>query len=144
MFVSYSGVFYRISDKGDTAQLVDTYAFTKDIPGDWAPGGYAVMGYNAPHGIMFVLMHAGAKDGSHKEASEEIWAVDLAHRTVLYRSAAKGLIQIAVSQGKTPLVFGLARRGGGLFRFEVDTTAKFAAKLTHQVPLQDAAAVTVR
>ena len=144
VFVSYSGVFYRISDKGDTAQLVDTYAFTKDIPGDWAPGGYAVMGYNAPHGIMFVLMHAGAKDGSHKEASEEIWAVDLAHRTVLYRSAAKGLIQIAVSQGKTPLVFGLARRGGGLFRFEVDPTAKFAAKLTHQVPLQDAAAVTVR
>lgn len=144
VFVSYSGVFYRISDKGEGAQLVDTFAFAKGVPGEWAPGGYAVMGYSAPYGIMFVAMHSGAKDGSHKDPSEEIWAVDLAHRTVLYRSAAKGLTQIAVSQGKVPLIFGVARHGGGLFRFEVDPTAKFAAKLTHQIELHDAAAVSVR
>ena len=144
VFVSYSGVFYRVSDKGDAAELVDTYAFAKDIEGDWAPGGYAVMGYSAPYGIMFVLMHPDAKDGGHKDASKEIWAVDLVHKTVLYRSVAKDLTQVAVSQGKTPLVFGVNSHGGGLFRFEVDPTAKFAAKLTHQIALKDAAAVTVR
>jgi methylamine dehydrogenase heavy chain len=144
MFVSYSGVFYRISDKGDAAELVDTYPFAKDIPGGWAPSGYSVMGYSARHGIMFVLMHPDAKDGSHKDASQEIWAVDLARKTVLYRSVAKGLTQVAVSQGQTPLVFGVNSHGGGLFRFEVDPTAKFAAKLTHQIALKDAAAVTVR
>lgn len=144
VFVSYSGVFHRVSDKGDAAELVDTYAFAKDIPGGWAPSGYAVMGYSAPYGIMFVLMHPDAKDGSHKDLSHEIWAVDLNNKTVLYRSAAKGLTQVAVSQGKTPLVFGVNSHGGGLFRFEVDPTAKFAAKLTHQIALKDAAAVTVR
>jgi methylamine dehydrogenase heavy chain len=143
VFVSYSGVFYRISDKGETAQLVDTFDFTKDIPGAWAPGGYAIMGYNARHGIMFVAMHSGSKNGGHKDASEEIWAVDLAHKTVLYRSVAKGLTQLAVSQGDVPLIFGTTRRGG-LYRFEADPTAKFAAKLTHQIELADAAAVSVR
>jgi len=91
-----------------------------------------------------VAMHSGSKDGGHKDGSEEIWAVDVAHKTVLYRSVAKGLTQIAVSQGKVPLIFGVASHGGGLFRFEVDPTAKFAAKLTHQIALRDAAAVTVR
>jgi methylamine dehydrogenase heavy chain len=42
------------------------------------------------------------------------------------------------------MVFGVNSHGGGLFRFEVDPTAKFAAKLTHQIALKDAAAVTVR
>ena len=143
-FVSYNGVFYRVSDKGETARLVDTYAFTRGVEGDWAPGGYAIMGYSAPYGIMFVAMHSGSKDGGHKDGSEEIWAVDLAHKAVLYRSVAKGLTQIAVSQGKIPLVFGVASHGGGLFRFEVDPTARFAAKLTHQIALRDAAAVVVR
>lgn len=144
MFVSYSGVFYRVSDKGDVAELVDTYAFTKNIPGEWAPGGYAIMGYSAPYGIMFVLMHPDAKDGSHKEQSQEIWAVDVAHKMVLYRSAAKDLTQIAVSQGKVPLIFAVNSHAGGVYRFEVDPSAKFAAKLTHQIALRDAAAVAVR
>lgn len=144
MFVSYTGVFYRISDKGPTAELVDTYDFAKGIEGAWAPGGYAIMGYSAPYGVMFVLMHPDAKDGGHKNPSAEIWAVDVKNRQVLYRSTAKGLTQIAVSQGKVPLIFGVDNHKGGLYRFEVDPTAKFAAKLTHELKVEDASAVAVR
>lgn len=144
VFLSYSGAFYRISDKGDSAELVDTFAFAKDVPGQWAPGGYAVMGYNAPNGIMFVLMHSQAKEGSHKNRSEEIWAVDLAHKTVLYRSVAKGLSQIAVSQDKNPLIFGVNGGTGGVYRFEADPTAKFAAKLTHELTVDGVSTVAVR
>ena len=144
MFVSYSGVFYRVSDKGDVAELVDTFAFTKGVPGEWAPGGSASMGYNAPNEVMFVAMHPGAKDGSHKDSSQEIWAVDLKTKTVMYRSVAKGLTQIAVTQDPIPLVFGVNSHDGGLYRFEVDPTARFAAKLTHHIPLKDAAYVVVR
>jgi methylamine dehydrogenase heavy chain len=144
MFVSYSGVLYRVSDKGDVAELVDTFAFAKGVAGDWAPGGYAVMGYNAPNRVMFVIMHSGAKDGSHKNLSEELWAVDLKTKTVQYRSVAKGLTQIAVSQDPIPLIFGVNSHLGGLYRFEADPTARFAAKLTHELPVKDAAYAVVR
>lgn len=144
MFVSYSGVLYRVSDKGDAAELVDTFAFAKGVPGDWAPGGYSVMGYNAPTGVMFVIMHSGAKDGSHKNVSEELWAVDLKKKTLQYRSVAKGLTQISVSQDPIPLIFGVNNHVGGLYRFEADPTARFAAKLTHELPVKDAAYVVVR
>lgn len=144
VFVSFSGVFYRISDRGDVAELVDTYTFTKGIEGAWAPGGYAVMAYSAPTGVMFVIMHPDAKEGSHKDASREIWAVDMAHKQVLYRSAAKGLTQLAVSQGAIPIVFGVNSHDGGLYRFEADPTARFAAKLTHEVALRDAASVVAQ
>ena len=137
-FMSYKGVLYRVSDKGPAAKLVETYAITDGIAGDWAPGGYEVMSYSAPYGIMFVLMHSGAKDGSHKNPSEEIWAVDVAKKTVLYRSVAKGLTHLAVTQAKVPLVFGVDGHGGGLYRFEVDPAARFAAKLTNEIELKDA------
>lgn len=141
VFVSYSGVFYRISDTGDVAKLLSTYAFAEGIPGAWAPGGYEVMGYNAPSGVMFVAMHSGAKDGSHKNGSEEIWAVDLGKKSVLYRSVAKGLTHLTVSQDKMPVVFGTNSHDEGLYRFEVDPTARFAAKLTHDVKLRNASYV---
>lgn len=138
VFVSYGGTFYRVSDAGDAAKLVSTYAFTEGVAGAWAPGGYEIMGYSAPYDVMFVSMHSGAKNGSHKNGSEEIWAVDLGKKAVLYRSVAKGLTHIAVSQGPIPLVFGANSHGKGFYRFEVDPTAKFAAKLTHEVQLENA------
>lgn len=138
VFVSYSGVFYRVSDSGDVARLVNTYAFARDLPGEWAPGGYEVMGYNEPNGIMFVTMHPGSRDGSHKNPSEEIWAVDLARQKVLYRSLARGVTHLAVSQDKIPILFGVNSHGEGLYRYETDPGARFAAKLTHQVALRSA------
>jgi methylamine dehydrogenase heavy chain len=138
VFVSFGGVLHRVSDAGDTARLVDTYAFTKDIPGGWAPGGYQVMGYNAPNGILFVGMHPGARDGSHKNGATEIWAVDPGRRQVLYRSVAAGLTHLTVSQDKVPVIFGSNSHGEGVFRYEADPTARFAAKLTHEVKLRNA------
>jgi methylamine dehydrogenase heavy chain len=96
------------------------------------------MGYNAPNGIMFIGMHPGAKDGSHKNPSAEVWAVDLERRSVLYRSRAPGLTHLAVSQDKAPVIFGVNSHGEGLFRYETDPSARFAAKLTHQVGLRNA------
>jgi len=137
-FLSYKGVLYRVSDKGGKAKLVETFSIVDGVPGDWAPGGYEVMGYSAPHGVMFVAMHSGAKDGSHKNGSEEIWAVDIAKKAVLYRSRAEHLTHLAVSQGTTPVIFGVNSHEGALYRFEVDPEAKFAAKLTHELAVKEA------
>ena len=138
IFVSYSGVLYRISDRDEKAVLVDTFKIASDGPGAWAPGGYALLAYNAANDVMFVLMHDEAEDGSHKKASDEVWAVDLAAKRVLYRSPAKGFTHLAVSQEPTPVLFAVSRREGKIVRFAVDPTAKFAAKPTHTMGAPEA------
>lgn len=137
-FLSYKGVLHHVSDKGGKAKLVETFPIVEGVTGDWAPGGYEVMSYSAPHGVMFVAMHSGAKDGSHKNGSEEIWAVDIAKKAVLYRSTAKHLTHLTVTQGPSPLLFGVNSHEGALYRFEIDPTAKFAAKLTHELSVKEA------
>ncbi|OHB26872.1 MAG: hypothetical protein A2790_13500 [Phenylobacterium sp. RIFCSPHIGHO2_01_FULL_69_31] len=143
IFVSYSGVVYRVSDAGDAPRLIESFKMTSGGPRDWAPGGYEITAYNAANDVLFVLMHSGATDGSHKHGSEEIWAVDMKSRQVLYRSPAASFTHLAVTADKTPTLFAVSRFQGRIVRFEVDPTAKFAAKPTHSIVAEDAAYVTV-
>jgi methylamine dehydrogenase heavy chain len=48
------------------------------------------------------------------------------------------LTHLTVSQDKLPIVFGSNSHEEGLYRFEIDPTARFAAKLTHEVKLRNA------
>ncbi len=135
-FVTYDGTLITLSDKSKKISKVDEWTFTEGIEGDWAPGGYEVMALNAPNNIMFVLMHSGATDGSHKDSSEEIWALDLKAKKVLYRSASEHMSHVDVTQDKdTPILFGSNSHEGGLYRYEIDPEAKYAAKLTASIKL---------
>ena len=115
-------------DAGDAPVLKEKIALTEGIEGDWAPGGSEVIGYSAPTGVLFLLMHSGATEGSHKDGAEEIWAYDLAKKELLYRSVAHGEDSIAVTQTPVPVVYGVVSEEGALHRYEVDPTARFAAK----------------
>jgi methylamine dehydrogenase heavy chain len=97
------------------------------------------MAYSSANQVLFVLMHAGAFDGSHKNGAEEIWAVDLRRRAVLYRSNAEGETHIAVTQDRAaPILFTSNSHEGGLSRYEVDPAARFAARRTNHVDLASA------
>lgn len=87
-----------------------------------------MIAYNAPTGTGYVLMHSGAEDGSHKDGAEEIWAVDVKAKKVLYRSNAHAENTITVTQGAAPVIFAVSEENA-LYRYEVDPEAKFAAKL---------------
>lgn len=132
LFTSYSGSLYRVSDAGEAPKLKDKFSITKGIEGNWAPGGFKITAYNPAHDVLFVAMHPDAEDGSHKNEAEEIWAVDLDDKKVLYRSNAEGEISISVTAGKHPVLFGFGEEGQ-VQRYEVDPDAKFAAKLTDKV-----------
>lgn len=139
VFSSFDGKFVTVSDEGNSAKVVDSWSYTDGIEGNWAPGGYEVTAYNKPNGIMFVTMHPDAKDGSHKDGSTELWAVDMKAKAVLYRSAAEHLTHITVTDDAIkPVIFGVDGHGGAIYRFEVDPTAKFAAKLTTHSEMAEA------
>ena len=109
VYVSYAGKLLMVDDSGEVPVLSRTVDFAVD---DWAPGGYNLMAYHAPSKTLFVMMHSGVSDGSHKAPAEEIWAIDLASDKVVGRSPANGESNIAVSAGETPQLVGVDHLGG--------------------------------
>ena len=144
VFSTFKGTFVIVSDAGKTAKVVDSWSYTEGVEGEWAPGGYQILAYNAPNGVMFVTMHSGASDGSHKNGSEEIWAIDMKARKVLYRSYAEHLTHLAVTDdADAPVLFGVNAHGSEVDRFEIDPTAKFAAKFTVSREIENAGYIVV-
>lgn len=94
---------------------------------------------------MFVTMHPDAKDGSHKNGATEVWAIDMKEKTVLYRSHVEHMTHIAVTDdAQAPVLFGVDGHGGSVYRYEIDPTAKFAAKFTGTLQIQDAGYLVVK
>ena len=144
VFSTFDGKFVVVSDSGRTAKVVDSWSYTEGIDGNWAPGGYEILAYNEPNGVMFVTMHSGATNGSHKNGSEEIWAIDMKGRHVLYRSYAQHMTDIAVTgDAEAPVLFGVNREDGSINRYEIDPTAKFAAKFAGSAAIMNAGYLVV-
>jgi methylamine dehydrogenase heavy chain len=118
VFMSFAGDVITVSMSG-TPTVVDTFSIVEGVEGGWAPSGYEVLAYSAETGILFVPMHSGATNGSHKNGSEEIWAINLADKTVVARSPAEHVTNIAVTSGPDPVLFGVNSHEGGVYRFEV-------------------------
>ncbi len=127
VFASFKGSFYVISDAGKAPELVEVIPFSPGIAGSWAPSGSEVLTYDAKDGVLFVLMHSGAKEGTHKDPAEEIWAYDLKAKKLLYRSPAHGETSLTVSQSEPPVLFGVNEENV-LHRYEVSPEFGFAAK----------------
>ncbi len=108
VYVSFGGTFYAVDDSGDTPKLAGT---TSIAEGDWAPGGMVLLAYHAPSNTIFVMMHKGVAEGSHKNPAEEIWAVDATSFKVKGRSPANGETIITVTKGDAPDLYGLTHTG---------------------------------
>ncbi|MCG6942945.1 MAG: hypothetical protein LJE69_17055 [Thiohalocapsa sp.] len=107
ILTSFSGKLLLIDDSGDTVRVKDSIDVTSGVEGNWAPGGHEVAAYNAANDVVFLLMHADAYEGSHKDPSQEIWAYGLQQHKLLSRTKAKGLNALASSPGETPILFGV-------------------------------------
>lgn len=106
VLASFNGNLYLVDDSGDAPVLDKKLAVTDGVDGDWAPGGYSVLAYNAAHDMVFMIVHSDAYEGSHKDGSEQIWAYSLADEKLVSRSDAPSLVAIAASQGDAPKLFG--------------------------------------
>jgi methylamine dehydrogenase heavy chain len=106
IFTSFNGNLYLLDDSGSKVVLKEKLEVAKGIEGNWAPGGYAITAYHKPGDQVFMAMHSDAYDGSHKDGSEEIWVYSLAKKKLISRSEAEGLVALAVTQDKTPKIYG--------------------------------------
>ncbi|WP_417583618.1 amine dehydrogenase large subunit [Pelagibacterium sp.] len=127
-FITYNGDLITLDDSGEAIALLDMVSITDGVDEDWAPGGYDLFAYSPTADILFVAMHADPYDGSHKNASEEIWAYDVSEDTVLYRTHVEGVISLSATDEEAPKLYAVNEHEGTLEIFSSDPDAKFVLK----------------
>lgn len=78
-FVSFKGNVATINVGGETATLEGTWPLLgkADQKKAWRPGGYQPLAVHPGSNRLYVAMHSGGVEGSHKNPANEIWAFDL-------------------------------------------------------------------
>ena len=128
LFISYHANVYRLSDTDGVITKVSVTPIAEGVDGNWGTSGYTVVSYNDANGVLFVPMHSEHHDGSHYHGSEEVWAYDLKKNELLYRSPLADLVAIQVTDGEAPELYGFSLKDGKVYKYDVDPTARFAAK----------------
>ncbi len=77
-FVSFKGNIATVNVGGDTAVLEGTWPLLSkaDQKKAWRPGGYQPLAVHPGTNRLYVTMHTGGVEGSHKNPANEIWAFD--------------------------------------------------------------------
>jgi methylamine dehydrogenase heavy chain len=129
IFLSFPGNIYVVDLEGDTAKLVEKIEMTNGVEGDWRPSGYQTHAFHPKSGVLFVLMHKGGAEGSHKNPAEEIWAYDLRNKKLLSRSPTTTAFSVAIGQGDDPVVYAIDLVGFKVMRYTSDATKGYALTL---------------
>lgn len=125
MFVSFTGNIYIVALGGETARLVDKIAMTEGVDGGWRPSGYQTHALHK-NGTAFILMHPNGEEGSHKNPAEEIWAYDVADKTLLSRSPTSTAFSIALGQDERPVVYAINLFESKVHRYTSDEVNGYA------------------
>jgi methylamine dehydrogenase heavy chain len=128
LFISYHANVYRLSDTGGVIKKLSVTPIADGVEGNWGTSGYSVVSYNEANGVLFVPMASEHHDGSHYHGSEEVWAYDLKNNELLYRSPLADLVAVSVTDGDKPELYGFSMKEGMVYKYDVDPTARFAAK----------------
>ena len=119
-FVSYHGMVYPMALGSNPAAAGQKWSLlsASDKQAGWLPGGYQPVSANAAKGLMFVLMHPGGGEWTHKNPGTEVWVYDVKEqkrvdRIVLPHEANS----IMVSQDAAPTLFALSAMPGMMQTF---------------------------
>jgi len=109
-FVSYHGIVYPMGLGSNPAEPGQSWSLVSESEkrAGWLPGGYEPIWGNAAKGLMFVLLHKGGGDWTHKSPGTEVWVYDVkgqkrVDRIMLPQKANA----ILVTQDAAPTLFAL-------------------------------------
>ncbi|MCC7546693.1 MAG: DUF1513 domain-containing protein [Burkholderiales bacterium] len=102
-FVSFKGNLAAVNVAGDTARVEGTWPLVRgaDTKKNWRPGGYQVLAI--ANGRIYVPMHTGGTEGSHKNPANEIWAIDLASKKRVARLPGHNAVALEASSDGSKL-----------------------------------------
>ncbi|MBM3394099.1 MAG: amine dehydrogenase [Betaproteobacteria bacterium] len=105
-FVSFTGNVVSINMSGAKATAAGKWSMVTDDQRahGWRPGGYQPLALDPATGNMFVTMHEGGSEGSHKWPAKEIWGFNVNTGT-----------RNATLPGHDSTALGLSRNGKKLY-----------------------------
>ena len=91
-FVSFDGLVHTVDFSGDQPIASEPWSMLDetDRRETWRPGGLQHVALHAKSQRLFVAMHEGTA-GSHKEAGDEIWVIDLQQKKRVLRFPSPNL-----------------------------------------------------
>jgi len=102
-FVSFKGNLAAVNVAGDTAKVEGSWPLVRgaDAKKNWRPGGYQVVAI--ANGRLYVPMHSGGAEGSHKNPANEIWAFDMKSKKRVARLPGRNAVSLEASSDGTKL-----------------------------------------
>lgn len=132
-FVSFLGNISVVDLGGDTAKLVETWGTVRsaaDRKAGWRPGGYQPLAVHPGSNRLYVAVHPGGGEGSHKNPAKEIWAFDLKTKKRVARMPGHAAIAVtASSNGKRVLAIDIEK----LSLVAIEVGAKSRSRVLTQV-----------
>ena len=110
-FVSYHGMVYPMGLGSNPAVPGQPWPLLSDDDkkAGWLPGGYQPLWGNAAKGLLFVLMHQGGGDWTHKKPGSEVWVYDVKAQKRVDRIVLPTLSNaVIVTQDDAPTLFALS------------------------------------
>lgn len=110
-FVSYRGMVYPMGLGSTPAEPGEPWPLLSEDEkqAGWLPGGYQPIWANAAKGLLFVLMHRGGGDWTHKNPGTEVWVYDVkAKKRVDRIKLPRQGNSILVSQDDAPTLYVLS------------------------------------
>lgn len=138
-FVSFKGMLHTANLAGEQASVEAPWSLVRgdDAKKNWRPGGYQPVSLHAHSGRLFVGMHPGGREGSHKEPAREIWVFDVAKRSRIARVPGSSAIALAVTSGERPLLFAIDGVRNALVSWNVQGAPRLRKE--HLAPMGDSA-----
>jgi methylamine dehydrogenase heavy chain len=106
-WVSFKGKLVSADLSAAEPAILEAWDFASGVEGGWRPGGYNPLAAHAQSGRLYVGMHSGGAEGSHKNPAAEIWELDPAARQVVQRAAGHDALAVNVTQSAQPWVYAL-------------------------------------
>jgi len=130
-FVSYKGQVYAADLSGEEPKVEAPWSLASGAEArkGWRPGGYQLIALHRKTGRLFVAMHAGGGDGSHKNPAQEIWVFDLEKQKRVARLPGHNAIALAVSQAERPKLFAIDGLKMGLAVFDAGVKPRFLKRM---------------
>ena len=129
--VSYKGKVYAADLSGDEPKIEAPWplASVAEARKGWRPGGYQLIAAHRKSGRLFVGMHPGGGEGSHKNPAKEIWVFDLENKKRVARLPGHSAVAIAVSQEVQPKLFAIDGEKMGLAVYDAGDKPRFLKRM---------------
>jgi methylamine dehydrogenase heavy chain len=130
-FVSYKGKVYAADLSGDEPKVEAPWPLASGAEArkGWRPGGYQLLAVHRKTGRLFVGVHAGGGEGSHKNPAQEIWVLDLEKKKRVAKMPGHNAIAIAVSQADPPKLFAIDGMNMGLAVYDAGDKPRFLKRM---------------